>query len=80
NSLLAATALDDMVRAFESKYTDGGVKRSVLEAHLADTKTACAIMTSSLRRAADLITWAVRVSFHCPSGGNRRFKARSAAG
>ncbi|HEY0063438.1 MAG TPA: CHASE domain-containing protein, partial [Telluria sp.] len=55
NSLLTATALDDMVRVFENKYMDGGVKRSALEALLADTKTACAIMASSLRRAADLI-------------------------
>ena len=40
NSLLTATALDDMVTDFEKKYTEGGIKRSALEAHMADTKLA----------------------------------------
>jgi PAS domain S-box-containing protein len=56
NSLLTATALQDIVRDFERKFADGGIKRSLLEAHLADTKQACAIMASSLGRAAELIT------------------------
>jgi signal transduction histidine kinase len=73
NSLLTATALDDMVRAFEKKYADGGVKRSALEAHLADTKTACAIMTNSLRRAADLINSFKQVAVDQTSDKRRRF-------
>ncbi len=56
NSLLTATALADMVNDFEKQYREGGIKRSLLEAHMADSRMACSIMTNSLRRAADLIT------------------------
>ncbi|MES2316350.1 MAG: CHASE domain-containing protein [Pseudomonadota bacterium] len=73
NSLLTATALDDMVSAFEKKYAEGGVKRSALEAHMADTKLACSIMTSSLRRAADLITSFKQVAVDQTSDKRRRF-------
>ncbi|MFL6658571.1 MAG: CHASE domain-containing protein [Massilia sp.] len=73
NSLLTATALEDMVRAFEKQYADGGIKRSVLEAHLVDTRTACNIMTSSLRRAADLITSFKQVAVDQTSDKRRRF-------
>jgi len=74
NSLLTATALDDMVRAFEKKYADGGVKRSALEAHLGDIRTACGIMTNSLRRAADLINSFKQVAVDQTSDKRRRFK------
>ncbi len=73
NSLLTATALDDMVNDFQKKYADGGIKRSALEAHLADTKLACGIMTSSLRRAADLITSFKQVAVDQTSDKRRRF-------
>ena len=73
NSLLTATALDDMVRKFEQHYQDGGVKRSVLEAHLADTRMACGIMTSSLRRAAELINSFKQVAVDQTSDKRRRF-------
>jgi PAS domain S-box-containing protein len=73
NSLLTATALDDMVCAFEKKYADGGIKRSALEAHMADTKLACHIMTNSLRRAADLITSFKQVAVDQTSDKRRRF-------
>ena len=73
NSLLTATALDDMVAEFERKYVGGGIKRSALESHLADTKLACGIMTSSLRRAADLITSFKQVAVDQTSDKRRRF-------
>ncbi|MFM9434733.1 PAS domain S-box-containing protein [Janthinobacterium sp. CG_23.3] len=73
NSLLTATALQDIVREFERKFADGGVKRSVLEAHLADTKQACAIMASSLARAADLITSFKQVAVDQTSDQRRVF-------
>ena len=73
NSLLTATALDDMVAEFDRKYQGGGIKRSALEAHLADTKLACGIMTSSLRRAADLITSFKQVAVDQTSDKRRRF-------
>ena len=74
NSLLTATALDDMVDEFERKYKDGGVKRSALETLLADTRTGCAIMTNSLRRAADLITSFKQVAVDQTSDQRRRFE------
>jgi PAS domain S-box-containing protein len=73
NSLLTATALDDMVTDFEKKYTSGGIKRSALEALLADTRVACNIMTNSLRRAADLITSFKQVAVDQTSDKRRRF-------
>jgi PAS domain S-box-containing protein len=73
NSLLTATALDDMVDTFQRAYAGGGIKRSALEAHLADTKLACGIMTSSLRRAADLITSFKQVAVDQTSDKRRRF-------
>ena len=73
NSLLTATALDDMVRLFEKQYAEGGIKRSALETLVADTKTACAIMTSSLHRAADLITSFKQVAVDQTSDMRRRF-------
>lgn len=74
NSLLTATALADMVNEFEKKYAEGGIKRSALEAHLADTRQACGIMASSLSRAADLITSFKQVSVDQTSDQRRRFE------
>ncbi len=74
NSLLTATALEDMVTAFEKKYAEGGVKRSALEAHIADTRQACSIMINSLRRAADLITSFKQVAVDQTSDKRRRFE------
>ncbi|MDQ1923006.1 CHASE domain-containing protein [Massilia pseudoviolaceinigra] len=73
NSLLTATALADMVADFERKYADGGIKRSALEAHMADTRLACDIMASSLRRAGDLITSFKQVAVDQTSDQRRRF-------
>lgn len=73
NSLLTATALDDMVNEFGRKYADGGIKRSALEALMADTRLACSIMTTSLRRAADLITSFKQVAVDQTSDKRRRF-------
>jgi signal transduction histidine kinase len=74
NSLLTATALADMANEFEKKYADGGIKRSALEAHMADTRIACGIMASSLARAADLITSFKQVSVDQTSDMRRRFE------
>ncbi len=74
NSLLTATALADMVTEFEKKYTEGGIRRSALEAHMADTRLACGIMASSLSRAADLITSFKQVSVDQTSDKRRRFE------
>ncbi|QYF91809.1 CHASE domain-containing protein [Massilia sp. PAMC28688] len=80
NSLLTATALDDMVRGFEKQYADGGIKRSALETMVADTKTACSIMTSSLHRAADLITSFKQVAVDQTSDQRRRFNLSEVIG
>ena len=74
NSLLTATALADMVADFEKQYAGGGIRRSALEAHLADTRLACGIMASSLGRAADLITSFKQVSVDQTSDQRRRFE------
>jgi signal transduction histidine kinase len=75
NSLLTASALSDMVRDFERRLTqEGGLKRSALEAHLADARKACDIMGSSLTRAADLITSFKQVAVDQASGQRRRFR------
>jgi PAS domain S-box-containing protein len=73
NSLLTATALADMVAEFEKKYQEGGIKRSLLEAHLADSRLACSIMSNSLRRAADLITSFKQVAVDQTSDHRRPF-------
>lgn len=73
NSLLTATALADMVADFEKQYASGGIRRSALEAHLADTRLACGIMASSLGRAADLITSFKQVSVDQTSDQRRHF-------
>ncbi len=73
NSLLTATALADMVAEFEKQYAGGGIRRSALESHLADTRLACGIMASSLGRAADLITSFKQVSVDQTSDQRRRF-------
>ena len=73
NSLLTATALADMVTEFEKKYAAGGIKRSALEAHMADTRLACDIMASSLSRAAGLITSFKQVSVDQTSDMRRCF-------
>ena len=73
NSLLTATALADMVADFEKQYASGGIRRSALESHLADTRLACGIMASSLARAADLITSFKQVSVDQTSDQRRRF-------
>jgi signal transduction histidine kinase len=75
NSLLTATALADMVRDFERRLQDaGGLKRSALDAHLADARKACDIMAHSLTRAADLITSFKQVAVDQASGQRRRFR------
>jgi signal transduction histidine kinase len=75
NSLLTASALNDMVRDVARRLaTDGGLKRSALEAHLAEACKACDIMNSSLTRAADLITSFKQVAVDQASGQRRRFR------
>lgn len=73
NSLLTATALSEMAADFEARYADGAVKRSALESHLADTRLACGILASSLRRAGDLITSFKQVAVDQTSDQRRRF-------
>lgn len=73
NSLLTATALSDMVADFERKLADGGIRRSALDMHLQDAKTACAIIASSLGRAADLITSFKQVAVDQTSDQRRSF-------
>ncbi|GAB2851909.1 hypothetical protein GCM10027277_20310 [Pseudoduganella ginsengisoli] len=74
NSLLTASALDDMVVAFERQLAEsGGIKRSALELHLKDTRHACSILAGSLNRAAELITSFKQVAVDQTSGHRRRF-------
>nr|WP_315395139.1 CHASE domain-containing protein [uncultured Duganella sp.] len=75
NSLLTASALSDMVREVERRLaTDGGLKRSALDAHLAEARKACDIMNTSLARAADLITSFKQVAVDQASGQRRSFR------
>ena len=74
NSLLTATALSDMVNEFEHRLGDGGVKKSTLDAHLRDARTACSIIASSLGRAAELITSFKQVAVDQTSGQRRHFQ------
>eukprot|EP01034_Spumella_vulgaris_P029776 gene29776-36871_t len=80
NSLLTATALSDMVADFDRKLADGGIKRSALDAHLRDARTACAIIAGSLGRAAELITSFKQVAVDQSSGQRRRFRLAGVAG
>ncbi|WP_338766421.1 CHASE domain-containing protein [Massilia sp. METH4] len=73
NSLLTVTALADMVRDFERQVEGPGIRRSALEAHLADAKTACNIIAGSLGKAADLITSFKQVAVDQTSDQRRRF-------
>ena len=74
NSLLTATALADMVTDFERKLVDGGgVRKSTLESHLADARTACNIIAASLGKAADLITSFKQVAVDQTSDKRRTF-------
>jgi signal transduction histidine kinase/CHASE1-domain containing sensor protein len=74
NSLLTATALQDMAREFELQMVDGAVRRSALEAHLAETRQACGILATSLTRAAELIASFKQVAVDQASGQCRRFE------
>ncbi|MBV7537095.1 CHASE domain-containing protein [Duganella sp. sic0402] len=75
NSLLTATSLGDMVRDFERRMKEGGgLKRSALDALLADAAKACDIMSGSLTRAGDLITSFKQVAVDQASGQRRRFR------
>jgi signal transduction histidine kinase len=74
NSLLTATALNDMVTDFERQLIEaGGVRRSTLDAHLRDAKLACSIIAGSLRRAADLINSFKQVAVDQTSDQRRSF-------
>jgi signal transduction histidine kinase len=74
NSLLTSSALSDMVREVERRLAnDGGLKRSALEAHLAEARKACDIINGSLARAADLITSFKQVAVDQASGQRRKF-------
>ncbi|MES2743054.1 MAG: CHASE domain-containing protein [Pseudomonadota bacterium] len=74
NSLLTATALGDMVQQFEKTLAAGTLRRSALESHLADARRACAIIASSLGRAADLITSFKQVAVDRASDLRRSFE------
>ncbi|GGY55497.1 CHASE domain-containing protein [Pseudoduganella albidiflava] len=73
NSLLTATALGDMVTDFRRQLDGPGVRRSALEAHLDDAKTACGIIAGSLGKAADLITSFKQVAVDQASDQRRPF-------
>ncbi|WP_317204339.1 CHASE domain-containing protein [Janthinobacterium sp.] len=73
NSLLTATALQEIVEEFERGFAAGGVKRSTLLAYLADCRQACSIMTASLARAAELITSFKQVAVDQTSDRRRPF-------
>ncbi|GGY18643.1 CHASE domain-containing protein [Pseudoduganella dura] len=77
NSLLTATALADMVADFERQLEGPGVRRSALEAHLNDAKTACGIIAGALGKAADLITSFKQVAVDQTSDQRRRFDLAS---
>jgi PAS domain S-box-containing protein len=73
NSLLTATALSDMCKEFERQLGEGGIKRSALDTHLKDARMACAIITNSLTRAADLIHSFKQVAVDQSSDKRRAF-------
>jgi signal transduction histidine kinase len=73
NTLLTATALGDMVQDFQRRLAGEGIKRSALESHLADARSACDIMAGSLGRAAELIHSFKQVAVDQTSGQRRKF-------
>ena len=73
NSLLTATTLADMVAEFRRQLEGPGIRRSALEAHLDDAKTACGIIAGSLGRAAELIASFKQVAVDQASDQRRRF-------
>jgi PAS domain S-box-containing protein len=77
NSLLAATALADRVTEFEQVVQAGTFRRSLLLAHLDDTRAACTLLAGSLHKAAHLISSFKQVAVDQTSDDRRHFDLRS---
>ncbi len=73
NSLLAATTLADRVAEFTRLSESGAMRRSILVAHLEETKQASDLIAGSLHRAADLISSFKQVAVDQTSDQRRRF-------
>ncbi|MES2118027.1 MAG: ATP-binding protein [Pseudomonadota bacterium] len=72
NGLLAASALADHVRLFEHE-TAAGLRKSALDAHLAEVHQAAEIMLRNLNRAVDLVASFKQVAVDRASSQGRQF-------
>ena len=74
NSLMVASTLADQTRALTNSYANGnGLKRSMLEAYIADAGKAGDILVRNLYRAADLVTSFKQVAVDQTSSQRRGF-------
>jgi two-component system, NtrC family, sensor kinase len=72
NGLLAASALADHVRLFEQEAA-AGLRKSALDAHLAEVHQAAEIMLRNLNRAVDLVASFKQVAVDRASSQGRQF-------
>lgn len=79
NSLLAATSLVDRARLFEQNVNEG-LRRSELEAHVAEVKQAGDIMLRNLQRAVELVGSFKQVAVDRASSQARKFKLDEVVG
>nr|WP_269106713.1 PAS domain-containing sensor histidine kinase [Massilia sp. TS11] len=77
NSLLAATTLSDHVAQFRAQVAQGTLKRSVLDASLADIDMASQLIAGSLNKAAQLIASFKQVAADQTNDQRRRFDLRN---
>jgi signal transduction histidine kinase len=79
NSLLAASSLVDHTRDFTASC-EHGVKRSALEAHIADVNRAGDILLRNLSRAVDLVSSFKQVAVDRQSSQSRQFNLADVVG
>lgn len=72
NGLMAASTLQDRVRAFEQNMQNG-LRRSVLDEFVDNTRIAAQIMVRNLQRAAELVTSFKQVAVDRTSSQRRKF-------
>lgn len=74
NGLTVATSLADRTRDFESQLASGALRKSSLEAYLANVNEATRIMVSSLQMAAEQVQNFKQVAVDQTSSQRRRFR------
>ncbi|MBC3916909.1 PAS-domain containing protein [Undibacterium sp. CY18W] len=74
NSLLTANTLKAKTQEFVQKFTDGGLRRSELNAYLEAAQQASALIEHGLKSAADLVASFKQVAVDQASSKRRRFQ------